>query len=528
MSAITGGASQATTKRPESGAVLRTVQGKSQEILSVLDFGADPTGASDSGPKILKAMQAAFPGVGIGAGGVYVPPETYLIEDTIDWPSSQGGRLYGNGLGSIFKWVGNTGTPMLNIIDSPLSEISNVQFLYTSAHPGQSAIKIGHGTTGDISAAVDINHVWINGNLYLSNCVVYDGVDANNDFMSIEYSSLTGVTDYAVIINGQNAVGNLFSQVRIAQAYGGVKSTNNGAGMGSFSWYGGTTNTSHASFEFVGYTTYGITLQDGNSEDTGKFIIGTAGVGVGNIIVNNWNWARANINPASPIFIDISGAPVLTLRGGFYKFNDSIGSLAQIKYQHFGAVTSSPTVNLIDTSFETETTTEAGLFASGSTAPTLNYANFENAHWFTTDAISPTGGYYGDTRYRPAGSTNTSGTFTPVLKFGGGTTGITYSTQQGKYTRASGITTVEVKINLTSKGSSTGTASITGLPVNSTAVSVGTLALDAVSGITSPYAYVFAGDSEIFLRQNNSGGIGVLSNTNFGNASEIILTIQVY
>lgn len=56
------------------------------------------------------------------------------------------------------------------------------------------------------------------------------------------------------------------------------------------------------------------------------------------------------------------------------------------------------------------------------------------------------------------------GTWTPGISFGGGTTGITYSTQVGKYTKIGRIVTLTGYMILSSKGSSTGSARITGLP----------------------------------------------------------------
>jgi len=56
------------------------------------------------------------------------------------------------------------------------------------------------------------------------------------------------------------------------------------------------------------------------------------------------------------------------------------------------------------------------------------------------------------------------GTFTPGLSFGGGTTGITYSLQQGSYKKIGNMVQVWIRITLTSKGTSTGQAAITGLP----------------------------------------------------------------
>jgi len=57
------------------------------------------------------------------------------------------------------------------------------------------------------------------------------------------------------------------------------------------------------------------------------------------------------------------------------------------------------------------------------------------------------------------------GAWTPGISFGGGTTGITYTTQLARYTQIGNVVTFSFFIILTSKGSSTGVAAITGLPV---------------------------------------------------------------
>ena len=57
------------------------------------------------------------------------------------------------------------------------------------------------------------------------------------------------------------------------------------------------------------------------------------------------------------------------------------------------------------------------------------------------------------------------GTFTPTLQFGGATTGITYgSIRGGVYTRIGRLVYVQVAFALTSKGTATGNATITGMP----------------------------------------------------------------
>jgi hypothetical protein len=56
------------------------------------------------------------------------------------------------------------------------------------------------------------------------------------------------------------------------------------------------------------------------------------------------------------------------------------------------------------------------------------------------------------------------GTWTPGISFGGGTTGITYSSQTGTYTKIGNRVFIDGIFTLSNKGSSTGAALITGLP----------------------------------------------------------------
>ena len=59
------------------------------------------------------------------------------------------------------------------------------------------------------------------------------------------------------------------------------------------------------------------------------------------------------------------------------------------------------------------------------------------------------------------------GTFTPVLAFGGASVGITYATQTADYTKIGNSVRIRVSVIISSKGSSTGAAQITGLPFTS-------------------------------------------------------------
>src|SRR5260221_14348861 len=56
------------------------------------------------------------------------------------------------------------------------------------------------------------------------------------------------------------------------------------------------------------------------------------------------------------------------------------------------------------------------------------------------------------------------GTWTPGVAFGGAAVGVTYATQSGTYVKIGSQVTAWFSMTLTSKGSSTGAATITGLP----------------------------------------------------------------
>jgi hypothetical protein len=92
------------------------------------------------------------------------------------------------------------------------------------------------------------------------------------------------------------------------------------------------------------------------------------------------------------------------------------------------------------------------------------------------------------------------GTFTPSISFGGGTTGITYNTQTGLYTRVGRVVTVSGNIYLLSKGSSTGVFELKGLPYTSNSYAV--VSITYRSGITYTgqlQAYLNASEARVTI-----------------------------
>lgn len=123
------------------------------------------------------------------------------------------------------------------------------------------------------------------------------------------------------------------------------------------------------------------------------------------------------------------------------------------------------------------------------------------------------------------------GTFTPELQFGGASTGITYSTRAGKYTRVGNVIHWAITLDLTSKGTATGNATISGLPyVNygTPPTTVPATAIGGIAGITLPsnafgiQATIIGATSQIQLRASSSAvGVTPITDSNFSNGAVI-------
>lgn len=110
--------------------------------------------------------------------------------------------------------------------------------------------------------------------------------------------------------------------------------------------------------------------------------------------------------------------------------------------------------------------------------------------------------------------------FTPVLAFGGASVGITYSTQVGRYKKIGSRIFFQVRLVVTSKGSSTGSATITGLPftsVGSIPQNVPTQFISGFVGLTgAPVANINTSSTDIVLGQTTATGRSAITDTVFG------------
>jgi len=119
-------------------------------------------------------------------------------------------------------------------------------------------------------------------------------------------------------------------------------------------------------------------------------------------------------------------------------------------------------------------------------------------------------------------NTFVQGTWTPGISFGGGTTGITYTTQSGEYTRIGNVVFYSFFVLLSSKGSSTGVSAVTGLPVTvgggfagATPLQSDTITLDAA-------------DSYLTLRITSGGTIGGVFEEGSGLVAPVNITDTSY
>jgi hypothetical protein len=123
------------------------------------------------------------------------------------------------------------------------------------------------------------------------------------------------------------------------------------------------------------------------------------------------------------------------------------------------------------------------------------------------------------------------GTFTPVLKIGGATTGIGYGAAVGSYTKIGNLVNASLYVLLSSKGSATGSVTIDGLPFASANTTNGFASAHigsilACTWANYPAGYLSKNTSAITFNQyTEAGGSSGISNSNLTDTSSFIMSI---
>ena len=156
---------------------------------------------------------------------------------------------------------------------------------------------------------------------------------------------------------------------------------------------------------------------------------------------------------------------------------------------------------------------------------TFNVTDGSESARVTADGIT----FQGDTAAANALDDYEEGTFTPLLKFSGATTGIVQNSSYttGWYTKVGNLVNFGFILILSNKGSASGSAQITGLPfaLNDVTYQQTTLSLsmENVSFADQHWAYMPRNQSVITLRESTNAGSGSnIADTNVASNSQFM------
>ena len=250
--------------------------------------------------------------------------------------------------------------------------------------------------------------------------------------------------------------------------------------------------------------------------------------GTGSININNCFSNASNLNQT---ILTTSGTGTATVR------NSSLfsGSASTISV---GAGTEVTCTNSSISSSNTNAITGAGtlnygglvFIGSSSTinTTTQNGAHLQAAPGTSAQVLTSNGPGVPPTYQGAVVSNYSEGTFTPQFQFGGLSTGITYSVQEGRYTRIGNVLMFSIYMDMSSKGSATGNVTIAGFPFDIGGISSQTafVQFDIVTydaGFNAPFLRPLTGvtrTAEIWQSGDGVNGIN-LDDTNFDNNSNI-------
>lgn len=199
-------------------------------------------------------------------------------------------------------------------------------------------------------------------------------------------------------------------------------------------------------------------------------------------------------------------------------------------------VTNAKLANVATATFKGRTTAGTGvvedLTATQATALLNNVAGDSGSGGTKGLVPAPASGDAAANKYLKADGTwstvtPTVQTFTPVLAFGGSSTGITYSTQLGRYIDDGVSIQFWIEIVLSNKGSATGAATISLPTTAGVMAAVAPANWDNMAGLASGsliLGQITSGSSTMSVRQVNASAGSATTNANFNNNTVLIYT----
>lgn len=478
-----------TYNQGDTGAVDRTVENRLQERRSVLDFDADRDGGVDS----YAAFVAAIDSLPDSGGIVYAPFGDYRL-DTELVIDKHNVFLVGDGQGGDQSGVAAIRATATTRFFRGGSATTPLITFESSGDP-----KVGGGISDIMldgsNLTTRVLNILSHRNARFADLYVYAGVE-DNIFM--------GATSNTLNFNPYDSNNNRFDNV--------VVSNRN-----------------------LGGTAKALRLTGGQ---------GDGGTASGNSSYNRfYNCKFSSNNVVSDVLLEdtdnnvFSGCSISLLRLGSGE-DDSSGNDGPSRYNQFHgceiiAVTCGAGTSGGSSSFSNLFIGHAD--SNGAALPVLETgaggSDDATASWFTTNGKIQltTGINFGNN----VAAVNTldayeEGTFTPGIAFGGGTTGITYTTQAGRYTRIGNRIIITIFIVLSSKGSSNGAATVTDLPFTSvnlggalTACAARFFGMTGLSG--APQAFIPSNGTAVNLEESSATGAVVIADTEFTNTSSVML-----
>lgn len=521
-----------------TGAVAVTVQSKLSESFSVKDFGATGNGVTnDTAP-----IQAALTAVRLAGGGeLFFPAGTYIITSSLYVGSKT--RIRGVGRASLIKASASyTGT------NTGVEATTNCQMLQNYNHTASTL------TDEDISVediAFDWNGITIVGGgahciafRYVNRVVVRNVYATGGENVTALRACRDTTTEACVGINQTNCFFDHWDgagTARVTNCTGRSPSTYIAQGI-QFTGTGsyGENRTSTEAI-VIGCSLYRVRTASGeasaiisnaNDPDSGAYRF----ISIGNYVEDSDNGivfsgeggqhlsmgdTLRNVT-ASPILMQSVStdepASCRVLNAHLIDCDHTTTAVALVAIQGINnevrglkvTNTSSPAYNII------------GWFGADSNNCLLEIDRAENG---SGARIQDDGT---DSRVIDTFDRYTESSYVPTLQFGGATTGITYTQRVGYYTRIGNLVQFTIIIQLSSKGSATGTAQIT-LPFISaanviTGHCVATYFAN-MSGLTSSiFGQVGNAEQQVLLNDGGSSGSATLDDTNFANNSYIYLS----